>query len=213
VPQEPVLFNGTIRFNLDPFGKASDDFIIQLLKDADLWEVIQELSTEKRRKSHNRRTQIRKRYRLAAKKFSYDRFFKDPSDLYWLERHKNPEYSDKDLYLQIDDNGSDFSAGQKQLMCIIRAIIQKSKIAILDEATSSIDVVTEKKIQELITLHFKEATMLTIAHRLNTIKNSDKILLMSYGQVEEFDTPENLLANPDSMYSQLVSQIKQAEQE
>jgi len=84
-------------------------------------------------------------------------------------------------------------------------------VVILDEATSSIDIVTEKKIQTLINEHFKDSTVLTIAHRLNTIINSDRILLLDHGRVLEYDTPANLLADPQSRFSHLISEIRKKE--
>lgn len=82
------------------------------------------------------------------------------------------------------------------MICICRAILRKNKIVILDEATANIDVVTEKKIQELINLEFKESTVITIAHRLNTIIKSNFVLVLSRGTLVEYDSPKNLIANP-----------------
>lgn len=89
--------------------------------------------------------------------------------------------------------------------------MRQNKIIILDEATSNIDIVTEKKIQKLIHENFKDATMLTIAHRLNTIMNSDRILMIDNGELVEYDSPSNLLANPLSGFTRLVTQIKKKE--
>ena len=75
---------------------------------------------------------------------------------------------------------------------------------ILDEATANIDVVLEQRIQTLISAEFRDSTMITIAHRLNTIIHSDRVLVLSYGQVLEYDAPEKLLADPNSEFSQLV---------
>ena len=79
--------------------------------------------------------------------------------------------------------------GERQLVCFCRAILRKNKVILLDEATASIDVITEKQIQKLITEQFKFSTVLTIAHRLNTIIKSDKVLVLDDGKVAEFDTP------------------------
>jgi len=100
------------------------------------------------------------------------------------------------------------SSGEKQLVCICRAILRRNKVVILDEATSNIDIVTEKKIQELIKLEFKESTMITIAHRVNTIIESDRVLVISLGQIVEFDTPQQLMQNPDSEFNKLLKEIK-----
>jgi ABC-type multidrug transport system fused ATPase/permease subunit len=88
---------------------------------------------------------------------------------------------EKGINQMITENGSNLSSGERQLICICRAILRNSKIVVLDEATANIDIVTEKKIQELIALEFKESTMITIAHRLNTIISSDRVLVLSYG--------------------------------
>jgi len=89
--------------------------------------------------------------------------------------------SNRGLALEIEEGGANLSSGEKQIICICRAVLRKSKVVILDEATANIDIVTEQKIQELITKEFTDSTMLVIAHRLNTIINSDRVLVMSYG--------------------------------
>lgn len=94
--------------------------------------------------------------------------------------------------MQIQEAGANLSSGEKQLICICRAILRKNKVVILDEATANIDIVTEKKIQKLINEEFTDSTVITIAHRLNTIMASDKVLVLSYGQVKEYDSPANL---------------------
>lgn len=104
----------------------------------------------------------------------------------------------------IAENGANLSSGERQLICICRAILRKSKVVILDEATANIDMVTEKKIQELISSRFSTSTMLIIAHRLNTIINSDKIMVLSYGKVLEFDTPGALMDDSSSEFTKLL---------
>lgn len=97
------------------------------------------------------------------------------------------------LEMNIEENGSNLSSGEKQLICICRAILRKSKVVILDEATSNIDVVTEQKIQHLLNTQLEGSTVLTVAHRLNTIMNSQKILVLSFGEIAEYDSPQNLM--------------------
>lgn len=111
----------------------------------------------------------------------------------------------------ISENGANLSSGERQLICICRAILRKGQLIVLDEATANIDMLTEKKIQHLINTQFKDATMLTIAHRLNTIINSDKVLVLSYGRIIEFDSPRNLMANPDSEFSHLLKELEKKE--
>ena len=81
-------------------------------------------------------------------------------------------------------------------------------MVILDEATANIDMNTEQKIQALIESQFKESTMVTIAHRLNTIIQSDRVLVLSFGQIKEFDSPQNLMRNPESEFSQLLKDLE-----
>merc|ERR1712003_170014 len=110
----------------------------------------------------------------------------------------------KGLDSSIDEGGGNLSVGQKQLLCMARALIRKSKILILDEATSNVDGETDTLIQNTIRMAFKDCTVLTIAHRLNTIIDSDKILLLDGGEVAEFDSPEILLSNPNSKFAEMV---------
>ena len=100
------------------------------------------------------------------------------------------------------------SVGERQLVCICRAILRKSKIVVLDEATANIDVVTEQTIQKLITEEFKGATVLTIAHRLNTIIKSDKVLIIDKGKKVEYDSPEALMADKTTHFSKMLKDLK-----
>ena len=159
IPQEPVIFNNTLRFNLDPENKHSDFELKEILDKACLKSL--------------------------------------------LERDGNS------LNFKITEKGSNLSAGEKALICICRAILRKNKIILLDEATASIDVKTEEIIHKLISEEFKESTVLTVAHRLNTIMHSDKIAVMSNGNVIEFDTVECLKSNPNSEFSNLLNQFYQ----
>jgi len=126
IPQDPILFKGTLRYNLDPGN------------------VI------------------------------------DPA---YLEKVYNQTEMTIGLDKEIDEGGSNLSNGEKQLVCICRAILRKCHVVILDEATSNIDVVTEERIQALLETFLKDSTVITVAHRLNTIISSDKVLVLSYGKV------------------------------
>ncbi|KIK60287.1 hypothetical protein GYMLUDRAFT_73760 [Collybiopsis luxurians FD-317 M1] len=106
----------------------------------------------------------------------------------------------------VREGGSSLSSGQRQLLCFARALLRKSKVLVLDEATSAVDLDTDKAIQEIIRgPAFKDVTILTIAHRLNTIIDSDRVLVMSAGEVAEFDRPEMLLEKKDSIFYSLAS--------
>ena len=161
IPQEPVLFSGTLRFNLDPFNEKSDDEIWDILSKCELKDFID------------------------GKK-------------------------DK-LNYKVTEGGSNFSAGQKQLICIGRALLKKSKVLALDEATSSIDKHTDSLIQTLIRKEFNDVTVLCIAHRLDTIIDYDRIMVLSKGKIVEYDTPKNLLdeeknkKNPGLFYQMINS--------
>ena len=105
----------------------------------------------------------------------------------------------------ISENGSNLSIGEKQLICITRAILRKSKIIVLDEATASIDYKTEEIIQKALNEILSNSTMISIAHRIKTVMNSDKILVLENGEIIEFDTPENLLNNKKSLFYDFYS--------
>jgi ABC-type multidrug transport system fused ATPase/permease subunit len=144
IPQEPVLFKGTFRTNLDPFNEYTDE---------ELWLAL-ELSHMK----------------------------------------EYVEHQPKQLATEIVEGGQNISIGQKQLLCLTRVILKKNcKILVLDEATSALDPHTDQLIQESIRKVFKNQTILTIAHRLDTIKDYDKILVLHYGELMEFDTVDILL--------------------
>jgi ATP-binding cassette subfamily C (CFTR/MRP) protein 1 len=108
------------------------------------------------------------------------------------------------LSASVAEGGSNFSMGERQLFCIARALLRKPRLLLLDEATASIDAETDRVIQEMVRRVFKDITVLTIAHRLNTIADSDLIIVLEQGKVAEIDAPERLLENPDSMYTALV---------
>ncbi|KAI0495107.1 hypothetical protein KFK09_025254 [Dendrobium nobile] len=154
IPQSPVLFSGTVRFNLDPFNEHND---------ADLWEALE--------RAHLKDVIRRNSLGLDA---------------------------------EVSEAGENFSVGQRQLLSLARALLRRSKILVLDEATAAVDVRTDALIQKTIREEFKSCTMLIIAHRLNTIIDCDRILLLHSGKVLEFDTPEDLLSNEESAFSKMV---------
>ena len=150
IPQDPVLFSGTLRFNLDPFDNHNDEKLHKALEQSHLKGFVERL--------------------------------------------------EGGLDHEICEKGENLSVGQRQLVCLTRAMLRKSKIIILDEATASVDLNTDELIQATIRKEFKESTILTIAHRLNTIMDYDKILVLDKGILVEFDTPDNLLSNEDSTF-------------
>ncbi|KAH9643580.1 hypothetical protein HF086_011361 [Spodoptera exigua] len=110
------------------------------------------------------------------------------------------------LYKQVAEGGSNFSVGQRQLVCLARAIVHNNRILVLDEATANVDAETDLLIQTAIRLHFNNCTVLTIAHRLNTIIDSDKILVLDAGRLMEFDHPHVLLQNKKGYFRKMVSE-------
>lgn len=158
IPQEPVMFKGTIRSNMDPFSEYTDE---------QLWNALE----------------------LA---------------------HLKQSVLDSPLQLEtpVSENGSNYSLGQKQLFCLARTILKNSRILVLDEATSAMDLETDALIQKTIRSVFKDRTMITIAHRLDTIIDSDRILVMDHGNVLEFDSVRNLLKNPKGSFTALVREAK-----
>ena len=126
-----------------------------------------------------------------------------------LEENKNKPDNEKGLNMIITENGGNISIGERQLICITRAILRKSKIIVMDEATASIDVNTENIIQKAISNLLNDSTILTIAHRIKTVINSDRILVLDNGEVVEFDKPKTLLENKNSMFYEFYNNANQ----
>uniref|UniRef100_A0A8B9TPU0 Canalicular multispecific organic anion transporter 1 n=1 Tax=Anas platyrhynchos TaxID=8839 RepID=A0A8B9TPU0_ANAPL len=143
IPQDPVLFTGTLRMNLDPFDQYTDEEVWKALELAHLKTYVQEL----------------------------------PERLQHL----------------VSEGGENLSVGQRQLVCLARALLRKAKILILDEATAAVDLETDHLIQTTIRSAFADCTVLTIAHRLHTIMDSNRVMVMNAGKIVEYDSPEELL--------------------
>ena len=108
------------------------------------------------------------------------------------------------LCYSVTESGANFSVGERQLFCLARALLQGKKIILMDEATANVDFETDRLIQEVIRSKFKDCTVLTIAHRLKTVIDYDKILVLDQGQVVEFDSPSVLPAKRDGVLAQFV---------
>ncbi|CAH6721669.1 oligomycin resistance ATP-dependent permease Yor1p [[Candida] jaroonii] len=171
IPQDPVLFRGSIRKNLDPFNQQTD---------AKLWDAL-------------RRSGLIEASKLEA----VSKQSKDDENLHKFH-----------LEQSVEDDGSNFSLGERQLIALARALVRDSKILILDEATSSVDYETDAKIQQTIVNEFGNCTILCIAHRLKTIIDYDKILVLDKGELKEFDTPWNLFNTKDSIFQQMCLRSK-----
>lgn len=155
IPQDPVLFSGTLRFNLDPTSKYSDQELWTAIESANLKPFVESLPQR--------------------------------------------------ILHQIDESGENISVGQRQLVCLTRALLRKSRILVLDEATAAIDTHTDILIQATIRKQFEESTVITIAHRINTILDYDRVLVMDGGRVAEFDSPQQLLANRHSIFYSMAA--------
>ncbi|KAJ2705530.1 Transporter of the ATP-binding cassette (ABC) [Coemansia sp. IMI 203386] len=105
--------------------------------------------------------------------------------------------------MAVAENGSNFSQGQRQLIALARALVKRTKVIILDEATASVDFDTDARIQTTIRNEFADSTLLCIAHRLRTIVDYDKVLVLDQGKIVEYDTPYNLLSTPESQFNQM----------
>ncbi|KAF7798058.1 hypothetical protein EIP86_009270 [Pleurotus ostreatoroseus] len=135
----------------------------------------------------------------------------------WLLPREGPADSLAEAKFSLDasvsDEGSNYSAGEKQLLALCRALIKNSTIIVLDEATSNVDVETDAKLQRTIQTEFASSTLLCIAHRLNTIVYYDRILVMDAGKVAEFDTPLNLFDKEDSIFRSLCDEASLSRQD
>ena len=158
VTQEPFLLEGTLKENIDPLNKYSENEIIEILNNFCLFNEIQN---------------------------NYRR-----------------------LRIEIKENGNNLSIGEKQLICFARAALKKSKIIILDEATSSLDINTEKIISKNMDILFKDCTVIMIAHHINIVKECDRIFVVDNGEIVENGIYDNLLSNKKSKFYELYSEIK-----
>ena len=110
----------------------------------------------------------------------------------------------KGLDFEVNEGGENLSVGQRQLVCLARAVLRKTKVLVLDEATAAVDLETDDLIQETIRREFKDCTVITIAHRLNTILDSNRVIVLDRGVIKEFDTPDNLIADTTTQFFSMV---------
>uniref|UniRef100_A0A914PSQ0 ABC transporter domain-containing protein n=1 Tax=Panagrolaimus davidi TaxID=227884 RepID=A0A914PSQ0_9BILA len=108
------------------------------------------------------------------------------------------------LNYKVSEGGENLSVGQRQLICLARALLRKSKLLVLDEAAASVDMETDQLIQKTIKQQFADCTVLTIAHRLHTVIDSDKVMVLEAGRISEFNEPQTLLHNPNSLFYSLA---------
>ncbi|TVU30223.1 hypothetical protein EJB05_21833, partial [Eragrostis curvula] len=156
IPQDPVMFEGTLRSNIDPLEEYSDTQIWEALDSCHLGEEV-------------RKNELK-------------------------------------LDCAVIDNGKNWSAGQRQLVCLGRVILKRRRILVLDEATSSVDPITDNLIQKTLKQHFTDCTVITIAHRIPSVLDSEKVLLLDNGEIAESGSPTELLEDGSSLFSKLVSE-------
>ncbi|EIN03766.1 ABC protein [Punctularia strigosozonata HHB-11173 SS5] len=170
IPQDPLLFSGTIRSNLDPFN---------LYDDAHLWDAL--------RRSYLIETPTLPESEKAA-------LLDEDAGV------RTPQSRRFNLETVVESEGANLSVGERSLLSLARALVKDSKVVVLDEATASVDLETDAKIQKTISTEFSDRTLLCIAHRLRTIIHYDRILVMDQGQIAELDTPMNLFLKKDSIF-------------
>ncbi|MQM18513.1 hypothetical protein Taro_051506 [Colocasia esculenta] len=156
IPQDPTMFEGTVRSNLDPLEEHTDEQIWQALDTCQLGDEV--------RKKEGK------------------------------------------LDSSVAENGENWSVGQRQLVCLGRVILKKSKILVLDEATASVDTATDNLIQRTLRQQFSDSTVITVAHRITSVLDSDMVVLLDNGIIAECGSPSKLLENKSSLFSKLVAE-------
>ena len=184
IPQDPVLFSGTVRSNLDAFDNHTDSELYDALERVHLINGTGRTSRDEASSPDT-----------ASPNGNTTRTAPDANTNIF-----------RSLTSRISEGGLNLSQGQRQLLCLARAIVSRPKIMVLDEATSAVDMATDVLIQRSIREEFQDSTLIVIAHRLSTIADFDKILVMDDGQAAEFDTPRNLLKMKDGVFKGMVEQ-------
>ena len=187
IPQDPVLFSGTIRTNLDPFNEFSDHQVREVLSRVHLTPSLNSTPIPE----------------LASSSTSSETAAVDV---------KGNANIFLDLSSPISSSGTNLSQGQKQLLCLARAILSRPRLLILDEATSAVDMVTDALIQRSIREEFANTTLLVVAHRLSTVADFDRILVMSDGVAAEYGSPKTLMGIEGGVFKGMVGQSGEKEE-
>lgn len=185
IPQDPVLFSGTLKSNLDPFGELSDEV---------LWEALGRVHVLDSLIGADANVQDAT---------SDGTFSGSESD---ATVQPQPISISAILSSPVTENGNNFSQGQRQLLCLARALLRQTRLIFLDEATASIDAATDARIQKTMRECFATATVLCIAHRLRTVVDYDKILVLDKGEVVEYGTPLELIDKDGGYFRKMVEE-------
>ncbi|RKO90325.1 P-loop containing nucleoside triphosphate hydrolase protein, partial [Blyttiomyces helicus] len=194
IPQDPVLFSGTVRSNLDPFNESDDAALWAALKASHFLETLQDAATTST-PSEDASSSL-----SAASTVGSD----DTASL--IKPSATPVLPAFTLDDTVTDSGSNFSQGQRQLLCLARALLRTPRVVILDEATASVDNLTDAAIQKTIREDFAHCTVLTVAHRLRTIVDYDRVLVLDKGEVVEYGYPDRLLEIEGGWFRRMCEQ-------
>jgi len=196
IPQDPVLFSGTIRSNLDPFDQFSDFQLQEALKRVHLIPSADNTPVPELETATEASTTV-------------------ASSTTGVPASDNNAKENTNIFLSlsspISQAGSNLSQGQRQLLCLARAMLSRPKVLLLDEATSAVDMATDLLIQRSIREEFANTTLLVIAHRLSTVADFDKVLVMRDGVAVEFGSPKELLVIEDGVFKGMVAQSGEKE--
>ncbi|KAA0160384.1 hypothetical protein FNF28_05463 [Cafeteria roenbergensis] len=192
IPQEAILLVGTIRSNLDPLGEHADSAVLASLEQVGVAD------------------QLRERAESPADAASAGS--KDAPSLAGSARVPPGvvEGAASILDIKVSEGGENFSAGTRQLLCVARALLRRCKVVVMDEASSAMDAATDSSLQHTMRTEFGGVTVLTIAHRLHTIIDSDRVVVMDKGRVAEHGAPRALLDDAESSFSSLVRESMRA---
>ena len=198
IPQDPVLFSGTVRSNLDAFNDHTDAELIDAL------ERVHLISSNTATPATPIKTSSSTAPTLNVTAES--------SPVSGFITPVNPSNPSIRLNTKISEGGLNLSQGQRQLLCLARAIVSRPKIMVLDEATSAVDMETDALIQRSIREEFGDATLIVIAHRLSTIADFDRILVLGEGKVKEYDRPAKLMEVQDGVFRSMVEESGEKEE-
>lgn len=195
IPQDPVLFSGTIRSNLDPFNEFSD---VQLREALERVHLVP--SSDSTPMPGPEQPVAESSATTSSTAVTVDLDAKGNTNIFLS------------LSSPISSSGSNLSQGQKQLLCLARSILSRPRLLLLDEATSAVDMMTDALIQRSIREEFTNTTLLVVAHRLSTVADFDRILVMRDGAAAEFGSPKELLQKEDGVFKGMVAQSGEKEE-